>query len=137
MKISIFYIGDFPEGSIGAPRVKLYAKGLKERGYEIEVLLLHAAYINGERINTQVEGNFEGIYFKFLNGNPNRPDVIIFKVFDTLKGMWGAVKYMIKNRKKIALVFLYFPNILKVFPIVLIAKYLSIPIIMEQVEISS
>lgn len=137
MKVAIILASDFIEGNGANARIKAFAKGFVEKNLSVDLLFLHASSFNDTRVNIKSTGYWHGIYYKFLNGSCVRPNGIAGKVFDSLKSIFGSVAYLLRNRKKYDLFFLYCPTIYQSFQIYLFAKIFNIPVVVERTELFS
>lgn len=73
MKVYILTRESFPNGMAATNRIKCYAKALSQAGIECEILICTRTEVYGKKIkNTQGEGNFEGIPFRYIGNTPLR-----------------------------------------------------------------
>jgi glycosyltransferase involved in cell wall biosynthesis len=134
LKVGILFAGDFEEGNGANARLKAYAKGLKELGEQVEILILHASSFNRTKINKKTAGEWEGIPFRYLNRKCYRPEKILAKAWDTLRTILLSSLFIIKNYKQYDVLYLYSPKPHQVFNIYLLAKLLKIPLVVEMTE---
>ena len=137
MRIGFLLASDFTEGNGVNSRIKAYAKGLKSLGEHVNLLFLHASSFNDTNINIQNEGSWKGIHYKFLNGSCSRPKSLAGKFLDSFKAVIGSTYFLLKNRKKLDVLYLYCPKIFQFFHIYLLTKILGIPVIIERTELYS
>jgi len=137
LNILIIYQGDFPEGGAGTSRIKDFCKGLQELGHHTKLMLMWASHFNDSGINTATEGNYENTPYIYINKRNTRPKSYIGKFFDTVKSLFRTNRYLIKNRKNIDVLFLYSPDIHYYIHIYMLARILSIPVVIEQTELKS
>src|SRR5687768_11038727 len=105
--IGIFLTGDFPEGKAANSRIKAIAKGLSSAGYQPELIFLWASAFNNSGINTEAEGMWEGIPFRYANKSCKRPLSAAGKISDSIRGALNAALYLFKNRKHLRLCYVY------------------------------
>lgn len=137
MKAGIFLASDFKEGNGANARIKAYAKGLKEKGVDVEILFLHASSFNNTLVNNQNQGFWNTIFYKFLNNRVTRPSSIPGKILDSLRSIIGSTYYILKNRKQFDIFFLYTPKFHQFFHIFLLSKLLGITTVVEKTELYS
>ncbi len=137
MKVGILLASDFVEGNGVNARIKAFAKGLKDKGESVNLLFLHASSFNNTRINIKNEGAWEGIHYKFLNGNCERPNNTLKKLWDSLQAFLGSLNFLIKNGKNFDLFYIYSPKPHQFFHIYCLAKLLKKPVVVEMTELYS
>lgn len=137
LNILIIYQGDFPEGGAGTSRIKDLCKGLRQLGHSTKLMLMWASHFNDSGINKATKGIYEGTPFIYINKNNKRPKSYFGKFSDTLKSFFLTNLYLIRNRKNIDVLFLYSPDIHYDIHIYLLARMLSIPLVIEQTELKS
>jgi len=139
MQVLIIAVADFPEGFATAERIKLLGKAMMSGGCSVHVGLIHATRNIISDNYVQKSGEHQKIQFEFLNGNPRRPDGFVATCIDTVKGIVGSCKKLIKLKATDpdTVLLLYTPNLIKCLPVILTAKILSIKIIFEFCEVRS
>jgi len=65
MRIAILLNEAYPVGMAATNRIHLYAKGLKELGNEVRILIPRPTEPSGKIKNTDIRGNYEGVYFRY------------------------------------------------------------------------
>ena len=130
-------VGDFPEGSATASRLRMIAKALVQGGLPVTVALLHADSKKHVSANTEVEGCVDGVRYLYLNKRTVRPTGLFQVVEDTARGIIGAVRLLLPGRKEIGFLLLYTPTLVKHGLPVLAAIVRQIPVIVEICEIRS
>lgn len=134
MKVGILFAGDFEEGNGANSRIKAYAKGLRELGEQVEILILHASSFNRTKINSKISGLWEGIPFRYLNRKCYRPENTLGKIWDTLKAIILSSLFIVKNYRQYDILYVYSPKPYQVCNIYLLANLLNIPLVVEMTE---
>ena len=134
MKIGFLLAGDFEEGNGANSRLKAYAKGLRRVGEQVELLILHASSFNHSGINKKQAGVWEGVPFRFLNGNCSRPEGRAGKVADSLKALLFSTWFLLRHARTYDAFYFYGPKPLQAFHVYLILKLLGVPLIVEMTE---
>ncbi|MDD2337018.1 MAG: glycosyltransferase [Geobacteraceae bacterium] len=135
----IFATADFPVGPATTSRIKLISKILKEGGHNVTLAIFHANTKNMIPENLQIEGNYENITYRYLNGKTVRPSKFTKAVFDSLRGLVNALWYLRTKKKlgRVDAVIFYTPDLLMTLPCVVFSKILRLPMILELCEIFS
>lgn len=98
----------FPNGKASTARVRCYTKGLTSYNIACKVILpIPLEKNNDPHFNTQVEGQFNGVYFKNMSGTLRRSKNIITRQFIDLKGYINTLWYLIKTLQKEDIVIVY------------------------------
>jgi glycosyltransferase involved in cell wall biosynthesis len=134
VKIGFLLAGDFEEGNGANSRLKAYAKGLRQLGEQVELLILHASSFNHSGINKRTSGQWEGIPFRFLNGSCSRPEGRAGKIKDSLKALLFSVWFLIRHARTYDAFYFYGPKPLQAFHVYVILKLLGVPLIIEMTE---
>lgn len=104
MKVYIITPTTFPMGLADTNRIIYYAKMLKEKGVEAEVLIYKR---NNQYNNKESQGVFEGIPFKYVGGECYRPNSTwkarLYDCYDR----YALFQYLRRNLKKNDIVFCY------------------------------
>lgn len=101
MKVYIVTRIPFPNGMAPANRVKCYAKAIKSQEVEVEILVYTRTEIHGNSArNTDGNGNFEGITFRYIGGTPFRNKNLLFRRFYDYKDKKNCLKYLKKNLRQ-------------------------------------
>lgn len=129
-------VGDFPEGSATASRLRLIAKALSQGGLPITVALIHAESKSPVMENIHSEGCVEGIHYLYLNKRTVRPIGLYGVVVDTVRGIVGAIRLLLTVRKFSYMV-LYTPILTRHGLPLLVALIRRIPVFIEICEIRS
>ena len=136
----ILAVGDFPEGNATAMRLILIAKALKTAGIRVTVALLTATAKHDIPENKTTTGTFDGVEFIYLNGSTVRPIKLLQAAADTLRGIGGALR-LIMRRWDAAFrpdfVLLYTPTLFRHGIPILATLLRRIPIFVEVCEIES
>jgi|SRR5271157_660687 len=139
MNIIILAISDLPEGDATSSRVRLIAKGLREAGNSVAILLIHASVAGSVVENHGVSGEIHGIPFLYASGSTVRPKRVLAILKDTAKGIYKALTFLRHENRcsKVDLVILYTPDLFRYGPIIVLCRVLGVPIFFEACEIMS
>lgn len=109
MKVIILTGEPFPNGMAATNRVKCYARAIKERGADCEVLIYRRTERYGQGLkNTEGEGFFaEDIPFRFISGTPLRGSNLLKRQLDDRLDVWRTCLYLKKNLQKGDILLLY------------------------------
>lgn len=98
----------FPNGKASTARVKSYTKGLTSYNINCKVILpIPLEKHNDPHINTQIEGEFNGVYFKNMSGTLRRNKNIIKRQLIDFKGYINTLWYLMKTLQKGDIVIVY------------------------------
>lgn len=139
MNIVIFASVDFPEGDATSSRVRLLARVMREGGNRVSLAILSPNSKTPILRNNALEGEFESIRFRYLNGSTVRPSGLGSALLDTARGICRAVLYLlakIRDREVDVIVF-YTPDMILASPLIALAKLAGIQMILELCEINS
>ena len=103
MKIAILLNEPYPYGMACTNRIHLYAKGLVELGNDVEILVPRFTEDRGKAINHEIEGEFEGVKFKYAC-NPIRSKSFIGRRKQDYSSLFNSFMFFIHFKPKIVLV---------------------------------
>lgn len=106
MRILVIYRGSFPNGYAMTKRLKLYTKGLKEIGNDVEIIIPHASDKAGSKVNFHLNGVCEGVKFKYLSKNTERSSSFFLRRLNDFIGYFNLCKYIISPKTKFNVIFL-------------------------------
>ena len=134
MNILIITSIDFPNGMASTSLITLIAKGFVKNGINVQ-LLIHSKSYNQNVIghDTNEEGFYEGIYYKYFNKNGVNQKSYNFGVYKNIVEVAKYIKYRKKQRFKDAVI-TYNNDILKNSPIFLTCYLNKIPLFPWEVE---
>jgi len=102
MKIVIIYNDSFPVGKACSNRVKYFAKGLKEAGNDVKVLIHRPTELYGYKpLNTNVKGSFDGIDYFYTCNTTSRSKNFLSRRFFDLQGFIKSGFYLLRNSNQI------------------------------------
>lgn len=104
---------------------------------EVDLLFIQASSFNDSNINTEVQGTWEGMSFRFLNGKCYRPKTFTGKLLDTGKSVVNTTAYLLRHHRKYDVFYFYSPNILYFWNSLFTLRALNRPIVAEWTEIHS
>lgn len=136
MSILIIAVADFPDGFATAERIKMLAKAFMAAGESASVGLLHATRVMRQSGNETVSGYFEGINYRYCNGRVDRPKGFFHTLVDTIRGMYGAARYVrcLARTEALNAVVFYTPNGVKILPALVAARRVGLTVIFEFCE---
>ena len=137
LRVSFFMTGDFPEGAANASRMKEYLKGLQKLGHSCELNILWQSGFSSAGVNQTICGLWENVPFRFFNKKISRPLGYLGRFFDTLRAWANSFLYVVKNRRKIDVAFLYCPDVYYFFPVFMALWFCRIPRVTERTELKS
>ena len=118
LKIAILTLAGFPEGMAVTNRVFYYAKGLQENGSEVEVIIVKPTEKAGNVINSESEGNYNGVNFSYSLGKSVRSMNFLRRRIDDIIGPYIAAVTVIKNKYDVGMLIgsnsFYHPMIFKI-----------------------
>ena len=125
----------FPWGMAASSRVKLIAKGLIHKDYNVQYIGLRGAE-SEYSTNKKRKGEVEGVKYKYPGIFTTRSKIWVFRRIDDILGKWLSVLYIIKLKlhHKIDLIILYTRKYKVVKYWSIIAKTINIKIILEICE---
>ena len=103
MKIAILLNQSYPYGMACTNRIHLYAKGLVELGNDVEILVPRFTEDLGKAINHKIEGEFEGVKFKYAC-NPIRSKSFIGRRKQDYSSLFNSFMFFIHFKPEIVLV---------------------------------
>lgn len=139
MNIVIFACADFPEGPATTSRIRLISRILVEAGHSVSLALFFAPAKKPIPENISIEGTYETIHYRYLNGRTSRPEGFLAALADTVKGVAHSASYLLDKIQSNAcdLVLFYTPDLFCCWPCLLLAKRYRIPVVLEMCEIFS
>jgi glycosyltransferase involved in cell wall biosynthesis len=136
-RIEFFLSGNFPEGNASNSRIKAYAHALQDAGHQVNLIYLWASAFNNEGINTKAEGRWENIHYKFITNNCKRPKSSLGKLSQSIHSFFAIIGYFITNYKNFDICYLYSPDIIFYWHVILLAKLTGKKIVFEHTEFKS
>lgn len=127
-------VGDLPDGSATAMRIRLIARALQEGGVPVHVGLVHATTRQVLRGNDRVHGIVDGFSYEYFSGSTIRPTGRLEVARDTVKGILGAARALLRRPP---FVLFYTPVFTKLGALVFLATALRIPVFIEMCEVWS
>jgi glycosyltransferase involved in cell wall biosynthesis len=113
MRIVILTERPFPYGMAATTRMVAYARGMIDAGADVSVLCTKPTETPGRKsINTETEGDFEGIHFKYTPGTTVRSSSAFRRVIHYYSGFFRAKKELrrMQERAKIDVMFMGLSN---------------------------
>ncbi|MFX0135593.1 MAG: glycosyltransferase family 4 protein [Candidatus Hodarchaeota archaeon] len=101
MNIAIILYEPYPHGMACTTRIHNYAKGLKEIGVNLRILIPRPYENRGRYIrNDIIKGTHEGIRFEYPGGTTIKGNSFFKRRIISLKGDLNTARIIIKNRKE-------------------------------------
>ena len=95
MKVILLTSEPFPNGMASTNRIKCFARAIKDGGMECEVVVFHRTEAYGKAPkNTEGEGFFNGIPFRYVGGNPLRGSNVFIRQLNDCLDHWRAKRYL-------------------------------------------
>lgn len=118
----------FPNGSGASSILRKYGEGFKKLGYDIDILLLRPSEtVRGNQINSEIEGVYKGISFKYMCKTTITKNNYLKRIYLYFIGVLNTLIYLLKNHNKLCEVFFYSPDyIISTMIIQLLCKNLNI-----------
>ena len=117
-------------------RIHYYAKGLKELGNQVQIIIPKPTEISGKIRNHTVFGKYEGVDFEYTCGTTIRGKSFLKRRLLVLKGIIRSSKIFLQSREKIdALILVQDYSLGYILFFKLITRLLSIIFIKEQSEL--
>jgi glycosyltransferase involved in cell wall biosynthesis len=100
-KLHVVYLGEvgFPFGLASIQKMILISKALISEGAKVTVLSRKGIYDPEKPLDLPLEGEFEGIHYKYTSGTIYKPKGFIKRNLQKLKGVIGEYSYLRKLRK--------------------------------------
>ena len=127
----------FPIGFAAIQRQKLIAKGLAEQGYTVTVL--SAKGVHNSSIDFPVQGEDEGILYKFTSGSIHKPKSGFKRNWLKIVGKWKEFAYIrsLKRTKQLKACVVSTRDIEQLVFYRLWLKWLNIPMLLDYCELYS
>jgi len=114
MKVYIVTKEPFPNGMAATNRIKCYARAIKEGGLDCEVIICGCTEMNPSEIkNTQSEGFYEGVPFRYIGGTTTDTRPKWIRLFSQCIKLIKTNLYIRRNLKKGDILFFYMPRQIK------------------------
>lgn len=98
MKVYIVTQEGFPNGMAAASRIKCYAKAIINAGADVEVITYTRSEVFGKSPrNTNGNGIFQNIPFRYAGNTPLRSSNIFIRFFDDILDEYRTLLYLKKN----------------------------------------
>lgn len=108
MKVFILTGEPFPNGMAATNRIKCYARAINEGGLECEVVIFIRTEVYGKKPNnTEGQGTFSGIPFRYVGGTPLRGSNVFVRQLNDRLDHYRAEKYIYHHMKKGDVLFLF------------------------------
>lgn len=138
LNCSVLAVGDFPEGGATSQRLYLLTRLLDEGLGKAALYILHPASKTSIDENRSIFGEWGGITYEYLSGTTVRPRTIVGAAFDTLRGIYGAVRLLLGiGKARPDVVVLYTPTLVKFAIPMIVAWIMRIPMFIEICEVYS
>lgn len=100
-KLHVVYLGEtgFPFGLAAIQKMILISKSLINEGAKVTVINRKGIFDPEKPIDLPLEGDFEGIHYKYTSGNIYKPKNFIKRNIQKLKGILGEFNYIRTLRK--------------------------------------
>ena len=109
MKVFIVTTDPFPNGMASTNRIRCYCKSLIKAGVKCEVVVFHRTEVYGSSPrNTEGNGVFEGIPFRYIGGTPLRASNVIVRKLNDLLDRVNLFRYLRRNVKSEDVIFTYY-----------------------------
>lgn len=109
MKVFIVTCDPFPNGMASTNRIRCYCKSLIKAGVKCEVVVFHRTEVYGSSPrNTEGNGVFEGIPFRYIGGTPLRASNVIVRKLNDLLDRVSLLRYLRRNVKPEDAIFTYY-----------------------------
>lgn len=136
-RVVIFSSGDFPEGNGANSRMKAYAHALQEVGIKVQLVFLWASVFNNEGVNTESKGVWQDIPFEFITRSSKRPKSVTGKIFQSIYSFFRMIGFFIRHQHEFDITYIYSPDIIAYWHIILMSKLSRKKIVFEQTELKS
>jgi glycosyltransferase involved in cell wall biosynthesis len=100
MKILIIFTSSYPIGAVSTHRTHNLAKGLKQAGADVTVLITHPTENKARVLNDKWKGNFEGVNYKNISRNNVRKNNIFLRKATDYFCHLKLILYVLFNRFK-------------------------------------
>ena len=138
LRCALLAVGDFPEGGATSQRLYFMAKIFSEGLGQASLWILHPTAKVALAENSAVQGRWQDVEFRYLNGAVVRPSTAWGALTDTLKGLYRCLRLLAGDRAtRPDVLVVYTPSFLKFIVPMLLARSLGIPVIVEACEIRS
>lgn len=107
MKVFIVTKEPFPNGLAATSRIKCYIKALLAANKQCELLIYSRTESTNSHRNICAEGDFEGIYYRYIGGTTQRKDKFIIQQLINVKDKLRLLRYLKENLRKDDIVFGY------------------------------
>ncbi len=94
MVVKFIFPVSFPEGGGGTAMLLQSAKGLVSAGIDVEVLIPRSTEREGESLNFNLSGEYQGVRFSYLVKSLFRPKTLIGRYFNFLNGCIRLFSYL-------------------------------------------
>lgn len=100
-KLHVVYLGEtgFPYGLAAIQKMILISKALISEGAKVTVINRKGIFDSTKPIDLPLEGEFEGIHYKYTSGTIYKPGSFIARNLQKLKGIIGEFNYIRTLRK--------------------------------------
>ncbi len=130
-------VGEFPDGGATAMRLRLMSRAIRAGGLGIQVAILHSTAKSPIPGNERVEGEVDGVRFRYLSGRAIRPASVVGAFWDTVSGIGRFLANAVLKRQKPGFVIFYTPTFWKMIIPLLASRLRGIPVFIEACEVWS
>ena len=136
MNIFLLHGVTFPHGMAGSAHAELFVKGLRKNGIKAFLIIPETNLIGNVANVKRMKGHFNGVPYFYMSNHATRSLNPLKKIFETYQGMTNAALLIFRRwlRRKLDVVIIGTPDLLRYFPIVFICYVLKIPIFIWAVE---
>lgn len=126
----------FPHGMAASRRILLIARALREGGLKPAVIHMNTSETSSAIRNTDVEGCFQSIPFRYACGTVTRSRSFLLRRFYTLKGFILTCLLIVRGgiSRRLKSVIFYERSIFSLLPIMFLCKILKIVFTIDVVE---
>lgn len=131
MRILVIYKGSFPNGLAMTKRLKLYIKGLRENGNDVQIIIPHATDKANSKINFETKGDYEGVEFNYLSKKTDRSSNFFLRRLNDFIGYLKLCNYIISYKPAFDIVFIVdIRNVWRI-PIFILSKIRKAKVVYE------
>jgi len=101
-KLHVIYLGEigFPFGLASIQKMTLISKALISEGAKVTIINRKGVFDPDKPIDLPLEGEFEGIHYKYTSGTIYKPKKFLARNIQKLKGLIGEFNYIRTLHKK-------------------------------------
>lgn len=136
-RIVFFLSGSFPEGNASNSRIKAHALALMEAGHSVSLVYKWASSFNNEGVNSETNGIWQGIPFRYITNNNKRPSNLTGKMRQSVISTFRGIQYFASKNKEFDCCYFYSPDLVTSWHLILLSKIYNKKTVFEQTELKS